>query len=69
MIDALKYSCNSYIFAAAQQTAAAKIIEVVNRFGLGKPTGIDLPGELSGFGPTERWKMEKYGTKWGLGTH
>ena len=67
MIDALKYSCNSYIFAAARQTGAAKIIEVANRFGLGKPTGIDLPGELSGFVPTERWKMEKYGTKWGVG--
>ncbi len=67
MIDALKHSCNHYIYAVARQTGAAKIIEVANRFGLGKPTGVDLPGELSGFVPTEQWKMEKYGTKWGLG--
>ena len=67
MVDALKHSCNHYIYAVARQTGAAKIIEVANRFGLGKPTGVDLPGELSGFVPTEQWKMEKYGTKWGVG--
>ena len=67
MVDALKHSCNHYIYAVARQTGADKIIEVANRFGLGKPTGVDLPGELSGFVPTEQWKMEKYGTKWGVG--
>lgn len=67
MIDALKHSCNSYVFAVARQIGAAKIIEVANRFGFGKPTGVDLPGELSGFVPTEQWKMEKYGTKWSVG--
>ena len=67
MVDALKYSCNHYIYAVARQTGADKIIEVANRFGLGKPTGVDLPGELSGFVPTKQWKMEKYGTKWGVG--
>ena len=67
MVDALKHSCNHYIYAVARQTGADKIIEVANRFGLGKPTGVDLPGELSGFVPTKQWKMEKYGTKWGVG--
>jgi penicillin-binding protein 2 len=67
MIDALKHSCNHYIFAAARQTGADKIIEVANRFGLGQQTGIDLPGELSGFVPSQTWKKEKYGTKWGVG--
>ena len=67
MVDALKHSCNHYIYAVARQTGADKIIEVANRFGLGKPTGVDLPGELSGFVPNKQWKMEKYGTKWGVG--
>ena len=67
MVDALKHSCNHYIYAVARQTGADKIIEVANRFGLGKPTGVDLPGELSGFVPTKQWKKEKYGTKWGVG--
>ncbi len=36
-------------------------------FGLGKPTGIDLPGEASGFLPTPAWKQSKMGTPWLLG--
>ncbi len=37
------------------------------KFGLGKPTGIDLPGEASGFLPTPDWKQKKMGTPWLLG--
>jgi len=36
-------------------------------FGLGKPTGVDLPGEASGFLPTPAWKQSKMGTSWLLG--
>jgi penicillin-binding protein 2 len=36
-------------------------------FGLGKPTGIDMPGESSGFLPTPAWKQSKMGTSWLLG--
>ena len=36
-------------------------------FGLGKPTGIDLPGEATGFLPTPDWKEKKLGTPWLLG--
>jgi penicillin-binding protein 2 len=37
------------------------------KFGLGKPTGIDMPGEESGFLPTPEWKQRKMGTPWLLG--
>ncbi|GAB4162394.1 MAG: penicillin-binding protein 2 [Rickettsiaceae bacterium] len=67
MIDALKYSCNSYVFEIARQTGAERIINVAKRFGFGSLTGIDLPDELSGFVPTTEWKKEKYGNKWSLG--
>ena len=36
-------------------------------FGLGKPTGIDMPSEGSGFLPTPEWKQQKMGTPWLLG--
>ncbi len=36
-------------------------------FGLGKPTGIDMPAEASGFLPTPQWKQQKMGTPWLLG--
>jgi penicillin-binding protein 2 len=36
-------------------------------FGLTSPTGIQLPGEASGFVPTPAWKQEKYKQAWTLG--
>jgi penicillin-binding protein 2 len=38
-----------------------------NLFGLGSPTGIDLPGESSGFIPSEQWKLDKLAEKWYIG--
>jgi penicillin-binding protein 2 len=36
-------------------------------FGLGTSTGIDLPGENTGFLPTVAWKEKRMGTPWLLG--
>jgi penicillin-binding protein 2 len=37
------------------------------RFGLGEPTGIDLPGETEGLVPDGAWKEETFGEGWLLG--
>ena len=37
------------------------------KFGLGKPTGIDLPGEADGFLPSPDWKEAKTKKPWLLG--
>jgi len=37
------------------------------KFGLGKPTGIDMPGEGVGFLPTTAWKKQHSGIPWLLG--
>lgn len=37
------------------------------KFGLGKKSGIDLPGEVDGFLPTAKQKEEKSGKQWLLG--
>lgn len=37
------------------------------RFGLGSPTGIDLPGEAAGFFPTPGWKEEVKDEVWYIG--
>lgn len=36
-------------------------------FGWGKPTGIDLPGEITGFLPDPTWKRERFGERWYIG--
>jgi len=38
-----------------------------NLFGLGNPTGIDLPDESTGLIPSEQWKLDKLGEKWYIG--
>jgi penicillin-binding protein 2 len=37
------------------------------KFGLGRPTGIDMPNEGTGFLPTPVWKQQHSGTPWLLG--
>lgn len=41
--------------------------EYEERFGWGRPTGIDLPGEQDGFLPTKTWKEERFGERWYIG--
>ncbi len=37
------------------------------KFGYGKPTGIDLPNEVSGTNPNKEWKEKNIGEKWYIG--
>lgn len=38
-----------------------------SQFGFGSATGIDIPGEKTGFLPTPEWKQEKIGERWYIG--
>lgn len=48
LTDALCQSCNVYFFELAQRISAEELCLWAERFGLGQPTGIDLPREASG---------------------
>ncbi len=44
-----------------------KVAEYARAFGLGEPTGVDLPGESPGLVPDGAWKEEAIGEPWTLG--
>jgi penicillin-binding protein 2 len=50
-----------------QGIGISKLHDWWQTFGLGKPTGIDLPNESAGFLPTPDWKKSKTGVPWLLG--
>ncbi len=52
LTDALCQSCNVFFFSAARKVGPQPIVQWARRFGFGRPTGIDLPGERAGNLPT-----------------
>jgi len=44
-----------------------RLVKYSHLFGLGNKTGIDLPGEASGFIPTADWKQKTKGEPWYIG--
>ncbi|HVU88341.1 MAG TPA: penicillin-binding transpeptidase domain-containing protein [Pirellulales bacterium] len=48
---ALARSCNVYFFQHAAQLAPARLADWALRLGFGRASGVDLPGEASGFVP------------------
>lgn len=44
-----------------------RLVKYSKLFGLGSKTGIDLPGEASGFVPTAEWKKETKKESWYIG--
>jgi penicillin-binding protein 2 len=44
-----------------------KLTDWMRRFGLGSKTGLDVPGEASGFVPSREWKERTKGDRWYIG--
>jgi len=44
-----------------------RLAKYAREFGLGAPTGVDLPGEIAGLVPDSGWKQETLGEGWLLG--
>ena len=49
--DALAQSCNVYFFHHCGRLGPGPLVDWAGRFGFGRPTGVDLPGEASGLVP------------------
>ncbi|MDR2074630.1 MAG: penicillin-binding protein 2 [Holosporales bacterium] len=64
---AIERSCDIYFYNVAMRLSPDNIAEVANDFGLGIPTGIDIPGEKDGLIPTKAWKRTQKKQKWTKG--
>ncbi|QOY53309.1 penicillin-binding protein 2 [Candidatus Sulfurimonas baltica] len=64
---AIRESCDDYFYKGSIQVGIKKMSEGLNRYGLGKKTGVDLPNEFIGTVPSREWKRKKYNQPWYIG--
>lgn len=57
---ALATSCDVYFYEVAHAMGIDRIHEFLKQFGLGSPTGIDIPGERAGILPSTQWKKQAF---------
>jgi cell division protein FtsI/penicillin-binding protein 2 len=61
--EVVEYSSNIGTITIAQHLGEGRLAHWVDRFGFGKPTGIDFPGESRGFAlPLDEWSGSTIGT-------
>lgn len=67
MVLGIQNSCDVYFYELARRLGIDPIAAMARRFGLGKPTGLDLPGEKAGLVPDQKWKRSTRGADWQQG--
>ncbi|MDP2349981.1 MAG: penicillin-binding transpeptidase domain-containing protein, partial [Chloroflexota bacterium] len=55
------HSSDTYFFQVAGMLGADRLAYWGRMYGFGQPTGIDLPGEVSGIVPSNQWKIDALG--------
>jgi len=64
---ALSRSNDIYFYKLGEWLGVDKMVKWSDTMGIGRQTGIDLPGEATGFLPTPLWKEKRTGERWFLG--
>ncbi|WP_322801545.1 penicillin-binding protein 2 [Thermoflexus sp.] len=78
VVDALANSCNVFFYKVAggydvpgepvfEGLGIERLVRYMHAFGLGRPTGIELPGEAAGQVPDPEWKRKTFGETWSTG--
>jgi len=61
---AIAVSCDTFFYGLAMELGIEKLTSFVSHFGFGKPSGIDIKGEMSGLLPTPEWKRRRFKQAW-----
>lgn len=65
--SAMALSCDSYFYTLGAMLGIDRISKWGELAGLGRKTGIDLPGEQAGDLPSVAWKQRRFQQRWVLG--
>ena len=60
----LMMSCDVYFYELSKRVGIDRIAAMAARFGFGRKSNIELPGEKSGLVPTRDWKLATIGEPW-----
>jgi penicillin-binding protein 2 len=60
-------SCDVFFYTLGERLGIGKIAKWASALGIGRKTGVDLPGEASGVMPSEEWKAKNFKQKWYAG--
>lgn len=56
-----EHSSDTFFYQAAALAGIDRLAYWAHQFGLGAPTGVDLPGEVPGIIPSNQWKLQNLG--------
>ncbi len=62
--NAIMQSCDVYFYDLALSLGIDNMDSYLSHFGFGRPTGIDIVGELSGLLPSRAWKRRRHHQPW-----
>jgi penicillin-binding protein 2 len=66
-LDAIAESCNVVFWTISRPVGPMHLAEFARRYGLGSPTGVDLPEEGAGTIPDPVWKQKTWKQPWYAG--
>ena len=61
---AIGESCNVYFYQLGARLEIERLASYARKFGLGSPSGVDLPSEATGLIPDPAWKERLYKVPW-----
>lgn len=67
MDRAIAQSCDVYFYDLALKLGIDRTHQFLDQFSMGRPTGVDLPGEKGGVLPSQAWKRKSYNQSWFAG--
>jgi penicillin-binding protein 2 len=67
MYQAIVHSCDVYFYNLGHRLGIDAIAEAARQYGLGQPTGIELPAERTGIVPSTEWKQKARKEPWYAG--